>query len=248
MNRKLAIKCALMGFFVALFGFLQDVRGQSKDVIEQAKKEGKVVFYTSLTLQELDQFVAPFTKKYPFLKVEPFRGNSEQLVQKITVEARAGRPLHDVVQTNAFDAWQLQKVGLLQSYRSPEARNFPDSYKDPDGDWTVNYTNYLVLGYNANSPEDEGSRGQIFTFAVQKATAVLSCTPTTISVALISWSELVGSGLLVLMCCQISIYILTVTTSRNHFRIFGSVSMFSRIGFRTRLTRPSRPQNCERVL
>lgn len=148
MKRKLAVKWALVGFFVASFGLLQDVRGQSKDVIEQAKKEGKVVFYTSLTLQELDQFVIPFTKKYPFLKIEPLRGNAEQLLQKITVETRAGRPLHDVVQANAFEAWQLQKLGLLQGYKSPEAKKFPDSYKDPDGEWTINYTNYLVLGYN----------------------------------------------------------------------------------------------------
>jgi len=32
-------------------------RGQSKEIIEGAKKEGKVVFYTSLTLQEIEQVV-----------------------------------------------------------------------------------------------------------------------------------------------------------------------------------------------
>src|SRR5437762_803912 len=113
-----------------------------------AKKEGRVVFYTSLTLQEIDQVAAPFMKKYPFVKVDPFRGNSEQLLQKIAIEARAGRPQHDVAQFDAFEEWQLQKLGLLENYKSPEAKNYPAAYKDADGAWTAMYLNYIVLGYN----------------------------------------------------------------------------------------------------
>jgi iron(III) transport system substrate-binding protein len=130
------------------------VRGQSKEIIEGAKKEGKVVFYTSLTLQEIEQVVFPFLKKYPFLKVDPFRGNSEQLLQKIAIEARAGRPQHDVAQFDAFEEWQLQKLGLLENYKSPEAKNYPAAYKDPDGAWTAMYLNYIVLGYNPQLVKD----------------------------------------------------------------------------------------------
>ncbi|HEX2385603.1 MAG TPA: extracellular solute-binding protein [Candidatus Binatia bacterium] len=129
-------------------------RGQTKDVVEGAKKEGKVVFYTSLTLQEIEQVVFPFLKKYPFLKVDPFRGNSEQLLQKIAIEARAGRPQHDVALFDAFEEWQLQKLGLLQPYKSPEAKNFPDAYKDADGYWTAVYLNYIVLGYNPKAVKE----------------------------------------------------------------------------------------------
>ena len=140
-----------LGLFVALVsvvGLPAAVKSQSKDVIEGARKEGKLLLYTSLTIHEIDEVAGPFKKKYPFLKLESFRGNALQLLQKITTEARAGRPQVDVAQFNGFEAWQLQKLGLLQSYKSPEARNFPDSYKDPAGYWTTLYTNYLVLGYN----------------------------------------------------------------------------------------------------
>jgi iron(III) transport system substrate-binding protein len=130
------------------------VRGESKEIIEGAKKEGKVVFYTSLTLQEIEQVVFPFLKKYPFLKVDPFRGNSEQLLQKIAIEARAGRPQHDVALFDAFEEWQLQKLGLLQPYKSPEAKNFPDAYKDAEGYWTAVYLNYIVLGYNPKAVKE----------------------------------------------------------------------------------------------
>jgi ABC-type Fe3+ transport system substrate-binding protein len=132
----------------SLLGLPGVVKSQSPEVLEGAKREGKFLLYTSLTLQEIDEVAAPFTKKYPFLKLESFRGNALQLLQKITTEARAGRPQVDVAQFNGFEAWQLQKLGLLQSYKSPEAKKFPDNYKDPEGYWTTLYTNYLVLGYN----------------------------------------------------------------------------------------------------
>jgi iron(III) transport system substrate-binding protein len=133
---------------LVVFGWSAEIRGQSKEILDGAKKEGKVVFYSSLTIQEIDQVAGPFTKKYPFIKVEPFRGNSEQLLQKIAIEARAGKPQHDVAQFDAFEEWQLQKLGLLQAYKSPEAKNYPDIYKDPEGYWTTVYVNYIVLGYN----------------------------------------------------------------------------------------------------
>ena len=138
-----------------VFGWTEEIRGQSEEIVKGARKEGKVVFYTSLTIQEIDQVAVPFTKKYPFIKVEPFRGNSEQLLQKITIEARAGRPQHDAAQFDAFEEWQLQKLGLLQAYRSAEARNYPDVYKDPEGYWTAMYLNYLVLGYNPRQVKEE---------------------------------------------------------------------------------------------
>src|SRR4029077_13853621 len=99
----------------------------------RSQKRGQGLLYTALTIHEIDEIAGPFVKKYPFLKVESFRGNALQLLQKITMEARSGRQQVDVAQFNGFEAWQLQKLGLLQSYKSPEARNFLDSYKDPAG-------------------------------------------------------------------------------------------------------------------
>ena len=142
--RPLMLAAAL----VIAAGWTQSALGQPNEIVEGARKEGRVVFYTSLTLQEIDQVAAPFMKKYPFVKVDPFRGNSEQLLQKIAIEARAGRPQHDVAQFDAFEEWQLQKLGLLENYKSPEAKNYPAAYKDADGAWTAVYLNYIVLGYN----------------------------------------------------------------------------------------------------
>ena len=50
---------------------------RQKVLLEGARKEGKITWYTSLII---DQVVRPvkeaFEKKYPFIQIEPFRGNS----------------------------------------------------------------------------------------------------------------------------------------------------------------------------
>jgi iron(III) transport system substrate-binding protein len=46
-----------------------------EQVIEGAKKEGKVVWYASLSLEDLKRMSDAFEKKYPFIKVDPFRAS-----------------------------------------------------------------------------------------------------------------------------------------------------------------------------
>ena len=66
---RLTLACALS----SIVGFPSVAKSQSPEIAEGAKKEGRLLLYTSLTLQEFDEVAAPFTKKYPFLKLESFR-------------------------------------------------------------------------------------------------------------------------------------------------------------------------------
>ena len=56
---------------------------RQKILIEGAKKEGKLMWYTTLIV---DQVVRPvkeaFEKEYPFIQVEFYRGNAENLVRQ----------------------------------------------------------------------------------------------------------------------------------------------------------------------
>ena len=111
-----------IGLFVALVSVIgrpATVNSQSKDIIEGAKKEGRVLLYTALTIHEIDEIAVPFVKKYPFLKVEPFRGNALQLLQKITMEARAGRAQVDVAQFNGFEALATAEVRTATELQIP---------------------------------------------------------------------------------------------------------------------------------
>ena len=72
---------------------------REKILIEGAKKEGKVSFYTGLIV---DQVVRPvkdaFEKEYPFLQVEFFRANADRLAQRVLAEHQAKRYEVDVAQ------------------------------------------------------------------------------------------------------------------------------------------------------
>ena len=65
---------------------------REKILIEGAKKEGKMSFYTGLIVDQVVRPVkAAFEKEYPFLQVEFFRGNADRLAQKMLAEYQAKR-------------------------------------------------------------------------------------------------------------------------------------------------------------
>ena len=92
---------------------------RQKILVEGARKEGKVSWYTTLIV---DQVVRPvkeaFEKEYPFVQVEFFRGNSEQLAQRIISEYQAKRYEDDVVD-GTVSPTMVRRAGLLQRFYSP---------------------------------------------------------------------------------------------------------------------------------
>ena len=138
-----------------LFGFhwqfFSDARAQtvapSAALIEGAKKEGQVVFYTPLNINDSRPLLQRFEQKYPFIKTELLRMSAEPLLNRILTEDRAGRSVVDVINNTVITA--LKKARLLQPYRSPEFPAYLDQFKDPEGWWASLNNNYYVLGYNA---------------------------------------------------------------------------------------------------
>ena len=55
-----------MAAMVVFFGLTEEVRGQSKEIIEGAKKEGKLVFYSGIPVPDGKAILSAFEKKYPF--------------------------------------------------------------------------------------------------------------------------------------------------------------------------------------
>jgi iron(III) transport system substrate-binding protein len=115
---------------------------------DKAKAEGTVVVYHTTNVPDMTKIIKGFRKRYPFLKVEGFRGTGEKLIQKITTEVRAGRHLADVYQISGLQTWLLQKMGYLAPYQSPGREKVNPLFKDRQGYWTGVYWNLEVLGYN----------------------------------------------------------------------------------------------------
>ena len=88
----------VLGAFCCLFLFaVTNLHAQSSpSLVDAAKKEGKLVYYTVLTLPESRALVTAFEKKYPFIKTDLYRLEGDKMRAKIATEARAGRYTVDI--------------------------------------------------------------------------------------------------------------------------------------------------------
>ena len=127
---------------------------QSK--VDAAKKEGKVVVYGSIESTIMRAIEKAFTQKYG-VDVEFFRASSNKTLDRVLTEARANRTMSDVVLTNHGPMLLMKRDHLFAKYVSPEAANFPDDLKDPDGMLSPIYRRVIVgVLYNTNlvKPDD----------------------------------------------------------------------------------------------
>ena len=146
---KLSLWVVAAIFFVGILIHRAEA-ASNKELIEAAKKEGEVVYFTTMTLSQSKNVVDRFQKKYPFMKTDLFRTGGGPLLNKIETEARGGRYAWDVTVGRGEMVLPLMERKLLASYRSPEAKSIGKDLVDPEGFWTAYYVNPYVLGFNTN--------------------------------------------------------------------------------------------------
>ena len=116
-------------------------------LIEAAKKEGQVTWYTVQTIPQIVQpLVAGFEKKYG-VKVNYIRANSNEVALRVLNEAKAGRLQADVVDGTSM--LQLKKENLLLNWRPDFSRNWAPDISDPRDFWVA--TNYYVNNIAINT-------------------------------------------------------------------------------------------------
>jgi iron(III) transport system substrate-binding protein len=120
-------------------------------LLEGAKAEGKVVWYTSLS-GVYREIVDAFKRKYPEVSVEAYRGGSIDLGPRLINEAQAGRFVADALEATPGLLMALRERGILKSYLSPELSRYPDEAKTKaEGTrvyWVTDREAYLGFGYN----------------------------------------------------------------------------------------------------
>ena len=121
---------------------------RQKTLVEKARAEGEVSFYSSLQAQQIDPFIRVFQKRYPFVKVNPYRVSGNRQVIKIQTEMNAGNHLFDVTNGSSEQAAAIKKIGAIDPYLSPQRDFFNAPNKDKDGFFTSLYVIPIVLGYN----------------------------------------------------------------------------------------------------
>jgi len=120
---------------------------------EGAKKEGKLIWYTSLTIYK--EMAKSFEARYPGVTVEPYRATAVNLVSRILSEGQAKRYLVDVIESTPGSLMLVRDNKRLLPYNSPHLATYPEGSKDkaPGGLFftTVDRESYTGIGYNKNA-------------------------------------------------------------------------------------------------
>jgi iron(III) transport system substrate-binding protein len=121
-------------------------------LIEAAKKEGKVVYYTSIDLALAEKIGKAFEAKYPGIAVRVERTGAERVFQRIGQEYASN--IHAVDAVNSSDAAHFiawKRDGILQPYVPEDvAKFYPAEHKDADGLFASFRVGLSVIGYNTN--------------------------------------------------------------------------------------------------
>jgi iron(III) transport system substrate-binding protein len=152
---------ALVGLLVSI-GILTAVTASAQDArVEAAKKEGKVVWYTSLALPTAEKIAKLFEAAYPGVKVEVHRTGSQRILQRVMQELQANLKLVDVIHTSDAGHFVLLKEKkLLMKYAPPGVDAFPAGFKDKDGYYFTLRATVNVIAYNTKLvPAAEAPKG-----------------------------------------------------------------------------------------
>ena len=127
------------------------------ELVQKATAEGKVVFYTSVELDLIENLAKIFRDKYPGINVQVERTGSERVYQRIGQEYSAN--IHTVDVVNSSDAAHFifwKKHGMLAPAVSAEmAEAYPASAMDPDGAYASWRVTLSPLAYNTDLSEDK---------------------------------------------------------------------------------------------
>ncbi|HTH98748.1 MAG TPA: extracellular solute-binding protein [Stellaceae bacterium] len=122
------------------------------DLVAAAKKEGKVVFYTSTDLAVSEKVAAEFQKEYPGISVQVERSGAERVFQRIGQEYSAG--IHNVDVVDSSDAVNFvyfkQHGWLAQALPKVVADKWPKAEIDPDGDFAAYRATLCVVAYRTD--------------------------------------------------------------------------------------------------
>jgi iron(III) transport system substrate-binding protein len=119
-------------------------------LIEKAKTEGEVNFYSTLQAQQIEPFLQVFRKRYPFVKPVPTRVSGNRQLVRLQSEFNSGAHIVDVANGSPELAAGLRKLGIIDPYLSPQRDFYVAPSKDKDGYFTSFYVMPIVLGYNSN--------------------------------------------------------------------------------------------------
>jgi iron(III) transport system substrate-binding protein len=120
---------------------------RTQRLIAGAKKEGAVNVYSSMTVDDMKIIGGGFEKKYG-VKLQAWRASSEDILQRVLIEARGGRSEVDTVETSSLEMESLYREGMLQRVNSPLLADIAPAAIRPHREWVGDRINIIAEGYN----------------------------------------------------------------------------------------------------
>ena len=135
---------------------LATYRGEDRQprLIDGAKKEGSLLFYTTFPTEYANQLVEAFEKQYG-IKVNHWRARSEIVLRKALAEGRAGGPTADLITIISPQLEILRREGLLQEVHSPHHKDHVPSAIPAHREWVATLQHVFVHAYNTDKVRKE---------------------------------------------------------------------------------------------
>src|SRR6266496_518513 len=168
--RRVAL-AALVGFAAAAFAqtpagpasphreiYMYQGADRDKRLVEGAKKERELLFYSTMTVADGKALATAFEQKYA-VRVNHWRGSAEKIVSRALAEARARHHEADVFETSSHRIEALYRERLLEDFHTPALRDIvPEAFPRGHRQYVADRLAFFVMGYNTDlvKGEDKG--------------------------------------------------------------------------------------------
>jgi iron(III) transport system substrate-binding protein len=154
LNRRALLKgstaAAASNLFASVVSAAPPASAVTPQLVEAAKKEGKVVWYTSVDLPLAEKVAKAFEAVYPGIAVRVERTGAERVFQRIGQEYASN--IHAVDVVNSSDAAHFivwKRDGVLEPYVPEDvAKFYPAEHKDADGTYASFRVWVCIIAYN----------------------------------------------------------------------------------------------------
>ena len=158
-KRKTLVRLGAVGAAAALYPVVGSAQNEPawQKVIEDAKKEGKITFYTSNVGSTFHKDVgASFEKQYG-IRVESLEARASELRERVRAEQAAGRFIADVHHNGGTTAYLMARDGNFQPHGGvPNLRNLVPPYEADPLRIPSNVQSYgILVNRNLVKPADE---------------------------------------------------------------------------------------------
>jgi iron(III) transport system substrate-binding protein len=138
---------------VAAVALLQG-EARTRALLEGARKEGEVMVYHSSQTEDLKPVFDAFTAKYG-IKVRDWRSSSENVVQRVISETRAGKREVDFIENNAPEMEALYRERMLLKMDSPHFRDLRPGTVPAHQSYAASTLDVFVQAYNTERVKKE---------------------------------------------------------------------------------------------